>query len=214
MEQILYGAPVAEQLDKISKTENGKEIVGILTHLIDTTQNSQFQDKYFSGIDLDLSKALFIFSYNDVNAIDRILLDRIHRIKFKHLSLNDKLTICNDYILPEFYKKFNINDLNLPESIKNNQNEPNETSSLEKNNDLEEIELFAPEEDPIKLKEPSEVYLDIYKQAREKARKAKNEAIKAYLEAKRIKELYMLDVADSSDSDESEEEEEELFSEN
>ena len=106
-----------DELDKISKTENGKEIIGILTHLIDTTQNSQFQDKYFSGIDLDLSKALFIFSYNDVNAIDRILLDRIHRIKFKHLSLNDKLTICNDYILPEFYKKFNINDLNLSNDI-------------------------------------------------------------------------------------------------
>jgi endopeptidase La len=106
-----------DELDKISKTENGKEIIGILTHLIDTTQNTQFQDKYFSGIDLDLSKALFIFSYNDVNAIDRILLDRIHRIKFKHLSLNDKLTICNDYILPEFYKKFNINDLKLSNDI-------------------------------------------------------------------------------------------------
>lgn len=106
-----------DELDKISKTENGKEIIGILTHLIDTTQNSQFQDKYFSGIDLDLSKALFVFSYNDANAIDRILLDRIHRIKFKHLSLNDKLTICNDYILPEFYKKFNINDLKLSDDI-------------------------------------------------------------------------------------------------
>ena len=54
------------------------------------------------------------------------------------------------------------------------------------------------EEEPMRLKEPNEVYLDIYKQAREKARKAKNEAIKAYLEAKRIKELYMLDVVDSS----------------
>ena len=76
---------------------------------------------------------------------------------------------------------------------------------LEKNDDLEEIELNITEEEPMRLKEPNEVYLDIYKQAREKARKAKNEAIKAYLEAKRIKELYMLDVADSSDDDEIEE---------
>ena len=66
----------------------------------------------------------------------------------------------------------------------------------------------------MKLKNPTEVYLDIYRQAREKAKKAKNEAIKAYLEAKRIKELYMLDVVDSSSSDEESEEEEELFSEN
>jgi len=109
----------------------------------------------------------------------------------------------------------NIDDSKKIEDIKeNNQTESIDSPPLEKNNDLEEIELFVPEEEPMKLKEPSEVYLDIYKQARAKAKKAKNEAIKAYLEAKRIKELYMLDVADSSDSDESEEEEEELFSEN
>ena len=98
-----------DELDKISRTENGKEIIGILTHLVDRTQNEQYQDKYFSGIDLDLSKALIIFSYNDVSAIDRILLDRIHRIKFDHLTIHDKLEICNKYILPEFYDKFNIN---------------------------------------------------------------------------------------------------------
>ena len=106
-----------DELDKISKTENGKEIIGILTHLIDNTQNEQFQDKYFSGIDLDLSKALFIFSYNDVNKIDRILLDRIHRIKFKHLTLQDKLVICYKYILPEYYEKFNIAELKFTDEI-------------------------------------------------------------------------------------------------
>ena len=75
-----------DELDKVSRTENGKEIIGILTHLIDPTQNEGFQDKYFNGIDIDMSKALFIFSYNDVSSIDRILLDRIHRIKFDHLN--------------------------------------------------------------------------------------------------------------------------------
>ena len=67
-----------DELDKVSKTEHGKEIIGILTHLIDSAQNDTFQDKYFSNIDLDLSKALFIFSYNDVELIDKILLDRIN----------------------------------------------------------------------------------------------------------------------------------------
>ena len=56
-----------DELDKVSKTENGKEIIGILTHLTDSSQNSAFHDKYFSGIDIDLSKALIIFSYNDYN---------------------------------------------------------------------------------------------------------------------------------------------------
>jgi ATP-dependent Lon protease len=100
-----------DELDKISRTEHGKEIIGILTHLIDPTQNDAFQDKYFSGIDLDLSKALFIFSYNDVEYIDRILLDRIHRIKFKHLSLEEKLIITKNYILPEIYKKIGFENI-------------------------------------------------------------------------------------------------------
>jgi ATP-dependent Lon protease len=97
-----------DELDKISNTDHGREIVGILTHLIDSTQNDCFQDKYFNGIDLDLSKALFIFSYNNPEAVDKILLDRIHRIKFKHITLDEKLIICKDYLLPEMYKKMGL----------------------------------------------------------------------------------------------------------
>jgi ATP-dependent Lon protease len=100
-----------DELDKISKTEHGKEIVGILTHLLDPTQNDVFQDKYFSGIDLDLSKALFVLSYNDVDSIDKILLDRIHRIKFSNLSLEDKLIIAKNHMLPEVYKKMGLEDI-------------------------------------------------------------------------------------------------------
>lgn len=100
-----------DELDKVSKTEHGKEIIGILTHLVDSTQNTNFQDKYFSNIDLDLSKALFIFSYNDAELIDKILLDRIHRIKFDTLTLDDKIIIVKDYLLPELYTKFRLNDV-------------------------------------------------------------------------------------------------------
>ena len=94
-----------DELDKISKTEHGKEIIGIFTHLTDATQNDSFQDKYFSGIDIDLSKALFIFSYNDPQSIDRILLDRIHRVKFSHLTVKDKLVVTKKHILPEIFEK-------------------------------------------------------------------------------------------------------------
>ena len=97
-----------DELDKVSKTENGREIIGILTHLIDSTQNTAFQDKYFSGIDIDLSKALFIFSYNDVDEIDKILLDRIHRIKFDSLTQPDKLTITRNHLIPEILLKMGL----------------------------------------------------------------------------------------------------------
>jgi len=107
-----------DELDKVSRSEHGKEIVGILTHLVDETQNDGFQDKYFSGIDLDLSKALFIFSYNDPHLIDKILLDRIHRVKFDHLSLDDKLVIVNKYLLPEIYGKIGLQGaIRFPDEI-------------------------------------------------------------------------------------------------
>jgi len=107
MNPIIY----VDELDKVSKTENGKDIIGLFTHLIDSTQNDVFQDKYFSGIDLDLSKALFIFSYNDPEQIDRVLLDRIHRIKFDNLSIDDKMVIVRKYILPEINKKMGFENI-------------------------------------------------------------------------------------------------------
>ena len=99
-----------DELDKVSKTEHGRELIGILTHLTDPSQNSEFQDKYFSGVDLDLSKVLFIFSYNDPELIDRILLDRIHRVKFSHLTLEDKLVVVKKHILPEISEKMGLQD--------------------------------------------------------------------------------------------------------
>jgi ATP-dependent Lon protease len=97
-----------DELDKISNTEHGKEIIGILTHLVDPSQNDCFQDKYFAGIDIDLSKALIVFSYNDASLIDRILLDRIHRVKFDALTLEEKLVICKEYLVPEIVKKMGL----------------------------------------------------------------------------------------------------------
>jgi ATP-dependent Lon protease len=119
-----------DELDKVSKTEHGKEIIGILTHLVDSTQNDGFQDKYFSNIDLDLSKALFVFSYNDAELIDKILLDRIHRIKFDNLLLDDKIVVVKDFLLPELYTKFGleniivIDDENIKFIIETYTNEP------------------------------------------------------------------------------------------
>ena len=119
-----------DELDKVSKTEHGKEIIGILTHLIDPTQNDVFQDKYFNGIDLDMSKALFVFSYNDVSAIDKILLDRIHRIKFEHLTIEDKLIVTKKHLLPEIYKNMGLtgciefSDDNIIYIVENYTNEP------------------------------------------------------------------------------------------
>ena len=54
----------------------------------------------------------------------------------------------------------------------------------------------------IKLKKPNEVYYDIYRSAREKAKNMRKLAIQAYLEAKEIKTKYILEDIDISDDDE------------
>ena len=90
-----------DELDKISNTEHGKELIGILTHLTDSSQNNEFNDKYFSGVKIDLSKVLFIFSYNNPELIDPILLDRIQRVKFNPLKKPEKIFIVQNYLLPE-----------------------------------------------------------------------------------------------------------------
>jgi endopeptidase La len=97
MNPIIY----IDELDKISKTEHGKEIISILTHITDQSQNKEFFDRYFSSIAIDLSEVLFIFSYNDRDCIDRILLDRIQEINIKPLSAQEKLVICQNYTCPE-----------------------------------------------------------------------------------------------------------------
>ena len=97
-----------DELDKISDTPKGEEITGILTHLTDTTQNSQFHDKYFSNVDFDLSKVLFIFSYNDENKVNPILKDRMYRIHTKGYDTKEKYTIAQDYLIPKIEKNINF----------------------------------------------------------------------------------------------------------
>jgi ATP-dependent Lon protease len=90
-----------DEVDKISNTDYGKEIVSILTHLTDSTQNDSFEDKYFSGVPLDLSKALIVFSYNDITLLDPILRDRITTIDVNSYTIEEKVKIIKDYMLPE-----------------------------------------------------------------------------------------------------------------
>ena len=90
-----------DELDKISDTPKGEEIAGILTHLTDTSQNTEFHDKYFSEINFDLSKCLFIFSYNDESRVNPILRDRMYRIQTDGYNEKQKTVIARDYLIPK-----------------------------------------------------------------------------------------------------------------
>lgn len=110
-----------DELDKVSDTPRGEEIIGILTHLTDTSQNSEYHDKYFSEIHFDLSKCLFIFSYNDESKVNPILKDRMYRIMTKGYEAKEKVTISKNFLLPKIREQvaFKEDDIIIPDETLN-----------------------------------------------------------------------------------------------
>tara|TARA_B100001093_G_scaffold195423_2_gene187889 strand:+ start:19781 stop:21964 length:2184 start_codon:yes stop_codon:yes gene_type:complete len=106
MNPIIY----FDELDKVSDTPKGEEIIGILTHLTDTSQNSEFHDKYFSEVSFDLSKCLFIFSYNDESKVNPILRDRMYRIQTKGYECKEKIIIARNHLLPKIREQVNFTE--------------------------------------------------------------------------------------------------------
>ena len=102
-----------DELDKVSDTSKGEEIINILMHLTDSTQNNHFNDKYFQGIDFDLSKCIFIFSFNDEWKINRILKDRMYIIRTDGFQLNEKIKISKNYLIPKIINSVGYNEENI-----------------------------------------------------------------------------------------------------
>lgn len=107
-----------DELDKATP-KNGKvnEISSILIHLTDPNMNSTFQDRFFQGVDFPLNKVIFVFSYNDSDLIDPILLDRIKEINVKPYTLTDKIKIVKDFILPEIKNNIGLDKIQIDFSV-------------------------------------------------------------------------------------------------
>lgn len=113
MNPVLY----FDELDKVSDTQRGQEIINVLIHLTDPSQNSCFQDKYFSDIHFDLSKCLIIFTYNNNDAIDPILKDRMITIKTSDYNNQDKIMITKNHLIPDIIKEFDIPNITINDEI-------------------------------------------------------------------------------------------------
>lgn len=91
---------VFDEVDKVSDTPKGREVVGVLTHMTDPSQNAHFSDKYFSDVELDLGGCVFIFTMNDEAAVSPVLLDRMALIRIDGYRRADKARIVRDHVLP------------------------------------------------------------------------------------------------------------------
>jgi len=99
-----------DEVDKISATPKGEEVQNLLIHLTDSVQNADFEDKYLSGVPLDLSKVMFAFSGNDLGKIDRVLLDRMMVVNLQGYSAKEKLSIAENFIVPQALKEVNLDE--------------------------------------------------------------------------------------------------------
>ena len=97
-----------DEVDKISKTDKGNELENLLINIVDITQNYNYTDKYFQEITIDLSKILFVFSYNDPESINPILKDRIYEIQVNGYSYDEKIKLTKDYLIPNILKNFSF----------------------------------------------------------------------------------------------------------
>lgn len=96
-----------DELDKISESPQGKEIIGALIHLTDSTTNKKYTyDKYFAGVEFDLSKVMFFFTYNDASAINKILADRLYKIEIPNYTDKEKFIITKNHLIPEILNEY------------------------------------------------------------------------------------------------------------
>jgi ATP-dependent Lon protease len=106
MNPVLY----FDELDKISTTPHGEEITNMLIHLTDRSQNTQFHDRYFSGIEFDLSQCLFVFSLNDLEKVHPILRDRMTIISCGGYNEKDKKEILKSHVWPQLLERLKFKD--------------------------------------------------------------------------------------------------------
>jgi ATP-dependent Lon protease len=108
-----------DELDKVSTTAHGEEIVSMLIHMTDRTQNSQFHDRYFAGVDFDLSQCLFVFSFNDEEKVHPILKDRMQVIHCSGYTAEEKKIILTQYVWPQLVERVKLENVKITdEAIK------------------------------------------------------------------------------------------------
>ena len=178
----------------IKTNANQKSIKSLQTNLITLEDNNvNVLDDKLDDLDDNLvdDNAVDDNAVDDNIVDDNIVDDNIVDDNLEEIHHNDIIIET----LPEEkdnYFDLEIEDLNNFEDIEENTNDLKEVNiDFKMSNSLETIQL----------KNANQVYIELYKQARKKAKVAKKSALLAYLEAKNIKKTYLLENLNDSDSD-------------
>jgi ATP-dependent Lon protease len=106
-----------DELDKVSSSYKGEEVINQLVHLTDPSQNSHFQDRYFGNIDFDLSQVTWVFSYNDRSRIPPVLRDRITEVQTTGFTLPQKQVIAKQFLVPAICREIGMPQVDVSADI-------------------------------------------------------------------------------------------------
>lgn len=94
-------------IDEIDKIGDSPKTLSTLLELLDPIQNNNFKDNYLN-IGIDLSGAIFICTANDSEKIAAPLMSRLDQISIPAYSVDEKVAIIRNHILPKIQKQLNI----------------------------------------------------------------------------------------------------------
>ena len=105
-----------DEIDKLTKDYKGDPASALLD-VLDKEQNNKFVDNYIEE-EFDLSNVLFILTGNDEDKIPDALKDRLEIINLSSYTINEKIDIALDYIVPKLEKNYDVKAKLNSDSIK------------------------------------------------------------------------------------------------
>jgi ATP-dependent Lon protease len=109
--KVLNPVILIDEVDKIS--DDGKFIHAILINILDKTRNKEFKDMYMPEIPIDMSNVFFILALNNIDAIDKVLRDRLYVINIDGYTEEEKVYIGTKYLCPKIKKNLGLTDKDL-----------------------------------------------------------------------------------------------------
>lgn len=95
-----------DELDKLTQSAHGDPASALL-EVLDIEQNSTFRD-HFIELPVDLSECIFVATANTTDTIPRPLLDRMEVIRIPSYTMNEKLMIAKNYLIPKQLKRHGL----------------------------------------------------------------------------------------------------------
>ena len=108
---------VLDELDKVGgESQRGQEVISTLIHLTDPVQNDQYVDHYFADVPIDVSKCLMVLTFNNLEAVNPVLRDRMQVIKTSGYTLKDKTHIAKRHLVPRISSQHGVPDMQITDA--------------------------------------------------------------------------------------------------